>query len=106
MLHHSWSYVSLVHDIFNMSSNKIQQNSKKMSFTIQDKEYDFDFNNDQFLKDFGTKEIHVVGDNVDQKLTAWKKDYDDLNNSTRNAEVSDISNNLTSALDKLPQMRE
>lgn len=68
MVYHSWTYLSLIQDIFNIKNN---------SFTyIEDekappKTFDIDFVNDSLLKANGFLGFHEVGENVNNELNVW-----------------------------------
>lgn len=58
------------------------------------------------MKENMFKDFHEAAENVDKTLNQWKNEYDQINKMTGGGQVGDISSNLTSAIDQLPQMTE
>lgn len=51
--------------------------------------------------------FHEAGPNIDEGLNQWTAEYERIGGSSAaGQQVSDLSSNLTSALDKLPQLTE
>ena len=104
MLYHSWKYLSLIQDIFGIKNNQFyyKENNKQETF-----ELDFG-GKDEILSKNAFTGFHEAGPSVDSTLVKWTKEYEKIGGpSASSASVgTDLSNNLTMAMDKLPQMTE
>eukprot|EP00347_Sterkiella_histriomuscorum_P002792 403366783 len=103
MLYHSWTYITLIQDIYAIKNNQFQHydETSKQQLT-----YDIDFSSDEILKENAFKEFGEAAPNVDKALSAWKVEYDKISSQTNPGQVNDISQTLTSAMDQIPQMTE
>ena len=50
--------------------------------------------------------FHEAGPNVDKALNEWKAEYDKVSGKGPSSQMGDIGENLSLAVDKLPQMTE
>ena len=109
MLYHSWTYLSLIHDIFTIKNNQFSypsDNPKLPSTT-----YELDFSTDDILRDNAFRDFHEAAEHVDRAMNQWKLEYDAISSSKKGGEGSgggntDITSSLTTAMDVIPQMTE
>ena len=54
--------------------------------------------------------FHEAGPNIDQRLTEWTAEYEKIGGAKvkdqASQQITDLSSNLTSAMDKLPQLTD
>lgn len=98
-LYHSWSYLSLLQDVFAFTNNKFHFKEEAKAEAIT---YELDFGTDTILTENAFLPYHEATENIDKAMTQWKEDFDKITAD----EQSDISQSLTSAMDKIPQMTE
>ncbi|CDW72057.1 sec1 family protein [Stylonychia lemnae] len=103
MLYHSWTYISLIEDIYGIKNNQFQHYDETTKAMLT---YDIDFQSDEILRENAFKEFGEAAPNVDKALNSWKEEYDQISRKTNPGQVHDISQNLTSAMDQIPQMTE
>jgi hypothetical protein len=76
MLHHSWNYMTLVQDLLDIKLNRIsiiyEENGKDVT-----QKFDID-SNDFFWAKHSMLPFHSVAEEIDNELTKYKKDADDL----------------------------
>lgn len=103
MFYHSWTYLTLIQDIFNIKNNQFQyfEDAKAQPIT-----YELDFPTDEILKHNAFRDFHESAENVDKAMNDWKEEYDKINRKAGNGQVNDISSTLTTAMDQIPQMTE
>ena len=69
MLYHSWTYLSLINDIFSIKNNQFQytpdssEASKQQALT-----YELDFAVDDILRANAFKDFHEAAENVDRAM--------------------------------------
>ena len=99
MLYHSWTYLTLIKDIFEIKNNQFtyQEDPTKKPET-----FELDFSTDEILKENAFKDFGAAGENVDRALNEWKSEYDKISERSRTGQVDDISSNLSTAIDQLP----
>ena len=90
MVHHSWTYLSLINDIFGIKNHQIEIKEK-----VKVKKYDINFTNDHVIEENGSKIIPEVGEILDKKLEHWTKKYEEMSKKTGSKEVRDMTTNLT-----------
>ena len=97
MLYHSWNYLSLIQDIFNIKNNQFvyQEDAKAQPVT-----YELDFTSDDILQENAFRSFHEAAESVDKAMSAWKEEYDKI--SSKTSSVHDISSSLTQAMDQIP----
>jgi len=71
-----------------------------------DQECDLDFKADKFWAENMNQPFPDAIENVDKELNRWKIEYDALGHKKESAKVEDMSSNLSSALDRVPEMTE
>jgi len=100
-LYHSWSYLSLIQDIFDIKNNAFvfMEDTKAPS-----QNFEICLKSDNILRANAFKGFHEAGENVDKALSEWKQEYELLNRQQSN--LKDLSKSLTSAMDSIPQMTE
>lgn len=103
MMYHSWKYLSLIQDIFGIRNNqfKFVEEGKEEIF-----ELDFGQGADEILEENSFTGFHEAGPNVDKALNKWTKEYEKISGNGGSSGMSDISSNLTQAMDKLPMMQD
>ena len=70
MLHHSWTYLSLIQDIFEIKNNQFEFQESPGDKKIET--FDLYFHTDEILKENSFKEFGEAAPNVDKALNAWK----------------------------------
>jgi hypothetical protein len=103
MLYHSWTYLTLINDIFSIKNNQFQYFEDPKS---QPETYELDFPSDDILLANAFKDFHEAAENVDRSMTQWKEEYDQISKKQASQQVTDISSTLTTAMDQIPQMTE
>ena len=101
MVYHSWTYLSLIQDIFGIKNNNFNFAEEEKAPV---KTYDIDFVADSLLRENAFVGFHEAGPNVDKEMNKWKEEYDTMNKAQTS--VNAISEQLTSAMDALPAMTE
>jgi len=104
MLYHSWKYLSLIHDVFGIRNNQIE-------FVDEGKgpeslELDFAPGADKILEKNAFTGFHQAGPNVDASFSEWTKEYEKFGGKENEQSMTNISSDLTNAIDKLPQLTE
>ncbi|GAO14377.1 uncharacterized protein UV8b_07553 [Ustilaginoidea virens] len=116
MLSHSWTYQSLVHDVFNMRLNRItietpidETNPAKGSTK---KSYDLSASDFFWEKNAGVP-FPQVAEDIDAELTKYKEDTAAITKRTGVSSLEDLQNDtsasaqhLKAAITLLPEMRE
>ncbi|KAI9102828.1 Sec1-like protein [Phlyctochytrium arcticum] len=112
MLSHTWTYATLVHDIFDMKLNRVtvveEENGQKKRKT-----FDIDVN-DFFWKKNAANPFPQVAEDVDGEINRYKTDVDLVTkscgaNSLEEIDPNDFSSGakgLTSAIKQLPELTE
>ena len=100
MLYHSWTYLSLIQDVFGIKNNTLEYAEDPGAPTKTT--YPLDFDNDQILHENAFLGFDEAGPNVDKELNQWKDESQKLNAKQETAEA--ISTALTNAMDALPEM--
>jgi hypothetical protein len=72
MVYHSWTYLSLIQDIFGIKKNSFNYVEDEKAPV---KTFDIDFVSDQLLLDNGFRGFHEVGENVNNELNSWQAEY-------------------------------
>jgi len=108
MLYHSWKYLSLIQDIFGIKNNQFTyEDSAAAKPQKETFELDFTPGADEILERNKFIGFHEAGPNIDEGLSKWTAEYEKIGGtSATSQQMSDLSSNLTSALDKLPQLTE
>lgn len=102
MFYHSWKYLSLIQDIFNVKHNSFQY--KDDQGKLENLELDFAEGADEILESNSFTGFHEAGPNVDKVFNKWTLEYQKLSRASQGAQ--DIQSNLSATIDKLPQMTE
>ena len=100
MLHHSYTYLSLIQDIFGIKNNTIQyaEDSNAPTKTT----YPLDFDSDQILRENAFLDFNDAAPNVDIELNQWKVESSKFNATHETAEAMSMA--LTNAMDALPEI--
>lgn len=93
MFHHSWTYQSLLLDVFKNSMNKIAIPSAIPSITELDKGKDSFWSNQSF------QEFDLVLQNIDKQFNEWKAKYDSIGTS-----IVEAFENVTELTEKKSQL--
>ena len=104
MLYHSWKYLSLIHDVFGIKNNTIEFNEEGKA--TEHLELDFASDADKILQKNAFIGFHQAGPNVDASLSEWTREYEKFGGQKQGESMTDLSSDLTNAIDKLPQMTE
>ena len=70
MLYHSWTYLSLIQDVFGIKNNTLEYAEDPSAPTKTN--YPLDFENDQILCENAFLGFDEAGPNVDKELNQWK----------------------------------
>lgn len=114
MLSHSWTYQSLVHDVFKMHLNRItiELPSEDGNSTKGKRSYDLTAN-DFFWAKNASLPFPVVAEDIDAQLTKYKEDSAAVTKNTGVSSIEDLQNetnasaqHLKTAMTLLPQMQE
>ena len=76
MVYHSWTYLSLIQDIFRIKNNNFNFVEDEKAPV---KTYDIDFVADSLLRENAFVGFHEAGPNVDKEMNKWKEEYDSMN---------------------------
>ena len=76
MVYHSWTYLSLIQDIFGIKNNNFNFAEEEKAPV---KTYDIDFVADSLLNENAFVGFHEAGPNVDKEMNRWKEEYDTMN---------------------------
>ena len=76
MVYHSWTYLSLLQDLFNIKHNTFQF---KEDAKAPVKNYSLDFESDMILSENAFLGFHEAGQNVDTALQNWTAQYQQIN---------------------------
>lgn len=76
MMHHTWSYQCLVHDVMDMRANRVIYEAEEQGRTVK-KVYDFDLD-DYFWARNAALPFPQMAEDVDSELAKYKKETDDL----------------------------
>ena len=118
MLYHSWKYLTLIQDIFGIKNNQFvfrESDAGAKAGKEAETTYELDFaaGVDEILEKNAFQGFHVAGPSVDKALSEWTREYEKIGGGAQGASdqtgptsSSDLSSNLTLAIDKLPQMTE
>ena len=87
MLHHSWHYLPLAHDLI-----KIQENSIFVSDGAKSIKHDLDFQKDDLLKFYELKECGAVKKHIDEEYQRCSKEYNDLQSTIKTQQISEFNN--------------
>ncbi|KAJ3020810.1 Vesicle trafficking between the ER and Golgi [Thoreauomyces humboldtii] len=109
MLSHTWTYATLVHDIFDMKLNKLaflDEEGKRKTFDID--AHDF------FWKKNAPNPFPQVAEDVDLEINRYKTDVDQVTKSCGVSSLEEVDPNefsggakgLTSAIKALPELTE
>ena len=79
MMHHPWTYQSLLFDVFTNSMNKIAVPTANPQISELDK------NKDQFWEQQAFLEFDAVLQNLDKQFNEWKTTYDNIGNNLMQA---------------------
>jgi sec1 family domain-containing protein 1 len=93
MLHHPWSYQSLLLDVFNNSMNKVAVPSNPPQISELDKQ------KDQFWKEEAYLDFDVVLQHIDKQFNEWKLKYDKIGEN-----ILEAFENVTDLTDKKAQL--
>jgi len=101
MLYHSWTYLTLINDIFSIKNNQFQYFEDPKSQPVT---YELDFPSDDILRSNAFRDFHEAAENVDRSMTQWKEEYDQISKKqAKGGDVTaDISSSLTAAMDQIP----
>ncbi|KAI9849917.1 MAG: Vesicle trafficking between the ER and Golgi [Sclerophora amabilis] len=116
MLSHSWTYQSLVHDVFQMKLNRItvetpvdENNPGK---GMSKRAYDLNSNDYFWARNAGVP-FPQVAEDIDAELTKYKEDANDITKKTGASSIEDLQNDTSSsaqhlkaAITLLPELRE
>ncbi|KAJ3158259.1 Vesicle trafficking between the ER and Golgi [Geranomyces michiganensis] len=120
MLAHTWTYATLVHDIFDMKLNRVtipdMDHPPPPSSTAASKKgktFDIDVN-DFFWKKNAPNPFPQVAEDVDVEINKYKADVDQVTRSCGVSSLEDVDPNeydsgakgLTTAISKLPELTE
>ncbi|KAI8917589.1 Sec1-like protein [Powellomyces hirtus] len=112
MLTHTWTYATLVHDIFDMKLNRVVIQEADNG---QQKRKTFDIDvNDFFWKKNSANPFPQVAEDVDVEINRYKTDVDQVTKSCGVSSLEEVDPNefdggakgLTSAINKLPELTE
>lgn len=113
MLSHSWTYQSLVHDVLNMHLNRITVDVADET-NPQAKPRAYDLNaSDFFWARNASAPFPQVAEDIDQELTKYKTDAEDVTKKTGVNSIEDLNDSgsasaahLKAAITLLPELRE
>ncbi|KAI8816681.1 Sec1-like protein [Fimicolochytrium jonesii] len=109
MLNHTWTYQTLVHDIFDMKLNRVAILDEEKKRKV----YDIDVN-DFFWKKNAPNPFPQVAEDVDVEINRYKSDVDAVTRSCGVSSLEEVDPNdfnagakgLTSAVKQLPELTE
>jgi len=78
--------------------NEITKNIKE--------EYDFDPKSDPFWGERMNTPFPFVAEDIDVEMNKWKEEFEAMDHRRKTEDMSEISKNLSGALDKIPEMTE
>ncbi|KAI8591454.1 Sec1-like protein [Geranomyces variabilis] len=119
MLSHTWTYATLVHDIFDMKLNRVTipdpeaPTAAAGAASGKRKTFDIDVN-DFFWKRHSANPFPQVAEDVDVEINKYKADVDQVTRSCGVSSLEDVDPNeydsgakgLTTAINKLPELTE
>ncbi|KAJ3173938.1 Vesicle trafficking between the ER and Golgi [Geranomyces variabilis] len=119
MLSHTWTYATLVHDIFDMKLNRVTIPDPEApagaaaAASAKRKTFDIDVN-DFFWKRHSANPFPQVAEDVDVEINKYKADVDQVTRSCGVSSLEDVDPNeydsgakgLTTAINKLPELTE
>lgn len=75
-VYHSWTYLSQIHDIFNIKNNTFvfQEEANAPSKT-----FEICLQSDTILKQFGMMGFHEASESIGKSLDEWVREYESLN---------------------------
>ena len=86
MLHHSWLYLPLIHDIIGIKENSISLEKKDKIVKS-----DLDFYKDQLLKKYELKECGAVRKDIDEEYAKCNQEYNDMQAKSKSQQSSDLT---------------
>eukprot|EP00158_Paraphelidium_tribonemae_P004984 Partr_v1_DN27088_c0_g1_i2_m29210 putative sec1 family len=113
MLHHTWSYQCLAHDVFDMKSNRISFASTNAQGATVNKTYDIDIKDFIWARNASASFPETAAD-VDKEWTTYRKEADDISrkfgvDNVENIQTSDPASSslhLKEAIKCLPELTE
>ncbi|EMR09704.1 hypothetical protein PNEG_01891 [Pneumocystis murina B123] len=107
MLSHSWTYQSLINDVFEMKLNRIAVNVIESDKKTTRKNYDI-YPHDFFWEKNSNTPFPQVAENIDLELTRYKNDANEISKKT-GLDIADFDNsskseNLKIAMTALPEL--
>eukprot|EP00123_Amoebidium_parasiticum_P009040 comp19184_c0_seq1/m.21889 comp19184_c0_seq1/g.21889 ORF comp19184_c0_seq1/g.21889 comp19184_c0_seq1/m.21889 type:complete len:621 (-) comp19184_c0_seq1:329-2191(-) len=118
LLHHTWTYQALVHDLLDMKSNRVSvQQKAEEGRPGKLRTYDIDSTRDQFWQKHRGSPFPVIPSEVELELNKYKEETAhvsalsdalgmDPNAISENIDLSENARKLTSAVSNLPQLTE
>jgi len=101
---HPWHYGALIDDVLGIRINKVELNN--IITNNKKQEYDLDPKLDKFWAEKMNIPFPHVAEDIDRELNKWKMEYESMGHKKSSKDVEDISSNLSSALDMVPEMTE
>jgi hypothetical protein len=86
MLHHSWLYLPLIHDIIGIKENSILLEKKEKLIKS-----DLDFYKDELLKKYELKECGAVKKDIDEQYVKCNQEYNDMQSKAKSQQSADLS---------------
>uniref|UniRef100_A0AC35TSG9 Sec1 family domain-containing protein 1 n=1 Tax=Rhabditophanes sp. KR3021 TaxID=114890 RepID=A0AC35TSG9_9BILA len=114
MLHHTWSYQALIHDIFDYDQNRVKMNDK----SGKKKDYEMCSVADNLWKNYRGSAFPLVAEAIQEDLESYRKTEEDLKKlknrmgvtgeemSDANNHIKDSTSKLQDAIESLPQLLE
>ncbi|KAG4304443.1 hypothetical protein PORY_002153 [Pneumocystis oryctolagi] len=107
MLSHSWTYQSLINDVFEMKLNRITVDVIESNKKISKKNYDI-YPSDFFWAKNSNNPFPQVAENIDSELTRYKNDASEISKKTgldiAEFDTANKSENLKIAITALPEL--
>eukprot|EP00164_Ancoracysta_twista_P004623 GFYU01006245.1.p1 GENE.GFYU01006245.1~~GFYU01006245.1.p1 ORF type:complete len:617 (-),score=171.70 GFYU01006245.1:90-1940(-) len=113
MIHHTWTYEALLHDIFDMKLNRvtIELPTDNPQKPVESKSFDLD-PSDEFWVQNAPKPFDEAATNLDNETNAYKAKVEEINQKTDaigGVDASEMAGNtasLVSAVSSLPELTE
>ncbi|KAJ3226820.1 Vesicle trafficking between the ER and Golgi [Clydaea vesicula] len=104
LLHHAWTYSTMVHDVFEMKFNRINvitEDGKKKSYDIDPTDF--------FWEKYAGLPLPQAAEECSQQINQYKKDVDALTSSCGVESLEEVSGgtkNLQLAITQMPELTE
>jgi len=109
MLHHTWTYQALIHDLLDMKLNKVRILMKdEESMTSYLQEIDLDTSSDQFWANHAGIIFPKVAVDVKQECNEYQTQLENIEKLKENSNIDPLeaTKNLSSILNTVPELQE